>query len=476
MNVTPTSALENELSWRKALGYALAAVASFHLAYRIDILGPLILVYVFCLVALSRLNSNRKAFYTGLAVGLACVAPELDCFFKIWGWAAVPLWMVLAFWIGLFLLLARQCRVRFGPVWGVLLIPFLWTGLEFFRSELYFLRFSWLNIGYAFAKGQSLFFIPWLGMYGVGFAAVFWTSQKWPRTRRQWSLVLIVLLAFCGWAGLREYFSKGDSSRPLHVAGLQLESVDETQIPGELDRLVARFPETQLVVLNEFCFGGPIPQPVRDWCRKNSRHLIAGGKVELGDTNFYNTAFVVDTNGAIVFQQVKSVPIQFFADGLPAPEQKLWDSPWGKLGICICYDLSFTRVTDRLVRLGAQALIVPTMDMVDWGRNQHELHARVAPVRAAEYGVPIVRVASSGVSQIVDAKGRVTALAPFSEKIEMIGGTIAIAGPGRLPPDRWLAPFAVLVTGMTTLSLLLRAMLGKISRSNKPKMNVTIPP
>lgn len=472
MKTIPT---KNELSWGKALGYALAAVASFHLAYRVDLLGALILIYVFCLVVLSRLNSNRKAFYTGLAVGLACVAPELDCFFKIWGWAAVPLWMVLAFWIGLFLLLARQCRVRLEPKWSALLIPFLWTGLEFFRSELYFLRFSWLNVGYAFAKGQSLFFMPWLGMYGVGFVAALLGVQRKPWTDPQRCFAVILMLVLMGWGAFLEAFSERPPARQLHVAGLQLESADESQIPAELDRLIARFPQAELVVLNEFCFGGPIPPAVRDWCRKNGRHLIAGGKIELGETNFYNTAFVVDTNGTVVFQQVKSVPIQFFKDGLPAPEQKLWDSPWGKLGICICYDLSFTRVTDKLVRLGAQALIVPTMDAADWGQNQHELHARVAPVRAAEYGIPIVRVTSSGVSQIVDAQGRVTARAPFSENIESIGGTITIAGPGHLPPDRWLAPLAVLVTGLTMIWLMLGAALKKLSRSTKSKTNAPIP-
>src|SRR4029077_6618928 len=111
-------------------------------------------------------------------------------------------------------------------------------------------------------------------------------------------------------------------------------------------------------------------------------------------------------------RQVKAVPIQFFKDGLPATEQKLWDSPWGKLGICVCYDLSYSRVTDNLIRLGAQALIVPTMDVVDWGEGQHELHARVAPVRAAEYGLPIFRLASSGISQAVDRTGNVLAKAP----------------------------------------------------------------
>ena len=47
-----------------------------------------------------------------------------------------------------------------------------------------------------------------------------------------------------------------------------------------------------------------------------------------------------------------------FRRRLPAPEQEVWNSPWGKIGICICYDLSYTRVTDRLVKQGAQLLIV----------------------------------------------------------------------------------------------------------------------
>ena len=94
-------------------------------------------------------------------------------------------------------------------------------------------------------------------------------------------------------------------------------------------------------------------------------------------------------------------------------------------------------------------LIVPTMDVADWGRHQHELHARVAPVRAAEYGIPIFRVASSGISQGVDWRGLVKSSAPF----EVEGASLFFwtrlwpATRGWLPLDRWLAPFCVVVTG-----------------------------
>ncbi len=146
-----------------------------------------------------------------------------------------------------------------------------------------------------------------------------------------------------------------------------------------------------------------------------------------------------------------------FHDGLPAREQKVWDSPWGKLGLCVCYDLSYTRVTDELIRHGARALIVPTMDVVEWGRHQHELHARVAPIRAAEYRVPIFRVASSGISQIVDRSGRVTASAPFPGPAAVIAGELQLGPPGKLPLDRVLAPVCVALTTLLTAWLAVSA-------------------
>ena len=100
---------------------------------------------------------------------------------------------------------------------------------------------------------------------------------------------------------------------------------------------------------------------------RNHRYLVVGGKDPAPKNNYYDTDFVVGPNGDIVFRQGKSVPIQFFKDGLPAPKQELWNSPWGKIGFCVCYDLSYTRVIDPLVKMGAQLIIVPTMDVVDWG-------------------------------------------------------------------------------------------------------------
>ena len=87
--------------------------------------------------------------------------------------------------------LARLCLRRVGPKWGWLLIPFLWTGLEYFRSELYYLRFSWLNTGYAFAGAPWQGGFKLVGVYGVGFllvslaavAAYLWQTVQSPGFR-----------------------------------------------------------------------------------------------------------------------------------------------------------------------------------------------------------------------------------------------------------------------------------------------------
>ena len=104
---------------------------------------------------------------------------------------------------------------------------------------------------------------------------------------------------------------------------------------------------------------------------------------------------------------------------------------------------------------GAQLLIVPTMDVEEWGRHQHELHARVAPVRAAEYGIPIFRLASSGISQAVTGGGHVIAQNLFSRQRGHSLGATPVADAGS--HSRWtdlLAPVCVGITSLVLLTLL----------------------
>ncbi len=462
------------LTWTRSIVLMAVAVICFHLAYtplQHPAFGLFIFGYAICLTQLTHQRTVRRAFYFGLATGYLCIAPQLICFWEIFNAAAIVLWLVLAFWIGLFAAIVCACILRWGRAKAMWLVPFIWTGLEYFRSELYYLKFSWMNVGYTFPFGDHL-----VGTYGIGFfvfvliVAIFY----WPLIKVsliEW-IILITALVVTGISlllahpGYRAAFKRADMWPAVSIAGVQMEFPTENILPKVLNNALKKNPDSQIFVLSEYTLQGPVPESLKTWCREHSRYLVMGGEDPAGTNNYYNTAFVVGTNGDIVFKQAKSVPIQFFRDGLPAEKQEVWNSPWGKIGICICYDLSYTRVTDELVRQGAKLLIVPTMDVSDWGRHQHELHALVAPVRAAEYGIPIFRLASSGISQAVAAGGYVVAKTSFPGNGDILAAKLGLPKSGSIPPDRFLAPFCVAITAavlilLTVLSLREKRLKGK---------------
>ncbi len=446
-------------SWMKSIVWVIVAFACFQGAYasiHIPAAGFLIIGYAYGLVQLTNQPTVRRAFYFGLATGFLCAAPQLLFFWNVFGPAAIVLWIVFAFWIGLFTAIACGSIRRWGKAKAVWMIPILWTGIEYFRSELYYLKFSWLNIGYALPN-FSLLPIDSLGMYGVGFSVLLTVSvlcagpvkTTWARCLFMWILIGVLANAF-------EFLKAARYERPgspsLSIAGTQMEFPPAGILSDALTAAMKKNTNAEILVLSEYTLDGAPPDSLKNWCRVHSRFLVVGGKDVITNHIYYNTAFVIGTNGDVVFKQAKSVPIQFFDDGQPAPRQEVWNSPWGKIGICICYDLSYTRVTDELVRQGAQLLIVPTMDVSEWGRHEHELHSRVAPVRAAEYGIPIFRLASSGISQAVDGYGRVVARTSFDSPAEILSANLRLPTGGSLPADRFLAP---LCTGITAVLLVI---------------------
>lgn len=325
--------------------------------------------------------------------------------------------------------------------------PVLWTGVEFFRSELYQLKFAWI------LPGQVVAFLPgvrlmWIGVYGLGFLFALGSALLvGPRLvyRITGAVALLTLAVFMY---LPSTTAKGLGDARVHVAGVQWEHADESSVADAVDRLATAHPEAEILVLSEYSFQGLVPQAVRDVVQRHARYLVAGGIVEEPENEFRDTAFVIGPDGRDVFQQCKSVPVQFMNDGLPAEQRRVWNSPWGKIGIAICYDVSYARAMDDFVRLGAQGLIIPTMDMEEWGRHEREmLHGRLAPIRSAEYGIPIFGVWSSGESQLTDRQGRLIATAGYPGQGEMIAGPFELSAPGRVPPDRYPAFAASILVG-----------------------------
>lgn len=433
------------LSDAATLLVATIAVAGYLVCFAWPNTGPALLVALTALCLLARQKTVLRAFALGIIVGVAISAVLLAFMYGIFGANAISLWFVGALPYGVFLLLLNLAHRRLGPTWALVLTPILWTGIEYFRSEVWWLRFSWILPGQAAAllPGVRLAVI---GVYGLGFIYVLLSALAVGPTKRVRMVGVVGLLL----AAVLMYVPSPPptpTNASVHVAGLQTEFWEPADVVTALDQLATAHPEAQLLVLSEYAFSGPVPPEIREVVRKHKRYLIAGGKTPSDEGDFFNTAFVIGPDGKDLFQQIKSMPVQFMGDGLPAAERRVWESPWGKIGIAICYDACYAEVMDDFVRLGAQGLIFPTMDFEVWGEFERRmLHGRAPPIRSAEYGIPIFGVWSSGVSQLTDRYGRVVATAGFPGQGETIAGGLDLSAAGRIPPDRLLAKASILGT------------------------------
>ncbi len=115
-------------------------------------------------------------------------------------------------------------------------------------------------------------------------------------------------------------------------------------------------------------------------------------------------------------------------DFWPGPGPRTLDlGPWGRAGVQVCYEIIFSgQVVDRTDR--PEFLFNPSNDgwFGAWGPPQHLAQARL---RAIEEGLPVLRSTTTGISAVIDARGRVLDHLPQHQ-----AGRIDIAMPAALPP------------------------------------------
>jgi len=178
---------------------------------------------------------------------------------------------------------------------------------------------------------------------------------------------------------------------------------------------------------------GEILGCARAWARELGVWLLAGTFPEIvpGDAaRFHNTSVLVAASGEIeaVYRKIHLFDVDLSEDGggayresaLVAPGDTLVvaDTPFGALGLSVCYDLRFPELYRAMADRGARWLAVPSAFTPQTGKDHWEvlLRARaienqafvLAPAQAGRHGPDR---ASYGRSMIVDPWGLVLAQA-----------------------------------------------------------------
>jgi apolipoprotein N-acyltransferase len=155
--------------------------------------------------------------------------------------------------------------------------------------------------------------------------------------------------------------------------------------------------------------------------------------VENGRVGFYNRAYLVAPGGRVEgwYDKIQLVPfgeyvpfrslfgylvnrvVTGFGDMFPGRLQTVFQVKDAKLGVLICYESIFPNLSRSVVRDGAEILVNITNDAW-YGESSapYQLLA-MAAMRAVETKVPLVRVANTGISAVIEPTGRITEPTPL---------------------------------------------------------------
>ncbi|MEM0950029.1 MAG: apolipoprotein N-acyltransferase [Pseudomonadota bacterium] len=403
---------------------------------------------------LSAANSGRRAFGTGWIFGTGYFALTLHWIVEPFfvdaarhGWMAPFALVMMAGGMALFWALAfRLARMLGGSGWGLVLAwPAAMTLAEWLRGWV-FTGFPWATLGHIGVNPA----LKWTGAIGVTLAltlaAALAAHLAFRRTgfRRAWGMVPIAVYAAVGFVAMPppEEPANGPVVRliqpnapqhqkwdPEHILTFYQRQIGFTAAEGQPDLIV--WPETAipwslsnadqaLLQITEAARGTPVVLGLQRRTGRdvfNSLVVLEEGGVL---TALYDKHHLVPFGEYVPFRKaaeamgIRGLAADSLAGFSPGPGPELIET--GALGTAlplICYELVFPRNVraaperpDYLLQITNDAWFGQTA-----GPQQHLAQARV---RAIEFGLPVVRVANTGISAVIDVQGRVLGDVPLN--------------------------------------------------------------
>jgi len=154
--------------------------------------------------------------------------------------------------------------------------------------------------------------------------------------------------------------------------------------------------------LNYVSGSEPIPGPTTKYlgevARKNNLYIVAGMLEKEGEV-VYNTAVLIDRKGNLAGKYRKaSLPREEIDGGItPGNSFPVFDTDFGRIGIMICWDVTFPEPARALAQQGAEVIFLPI-----WGGD-----LTLAKARAIENQVYLVSSSYDMISAVFGLEGNV---------------------------------------------------------------------
>jgi apolipoprotein N-acyltransferase len=466
------------------------------------------------LALLSRVASPLRAALVGFAFGLGSFGTGVSWVYvslHVHGSMPAPMAAIATAGFCAYLALypaAAAAFVALTPrgLWRFASFPAAWTVAEWLRGWV-LTGFTWQSIGYSQAGGPLAGWAPVAGLYAMTLAtaasgaALWWLGRALLARLAQRGMgavnarpspigttvaaALLVLPWIAGAVLLRVEWTR-PAGEPVEVAllqgnvpqelkwredrvaptletylrlveagrGAKLIVMPETAMPLFADRLPADYVEQLAAVAREG--GGDLLLGAVE--RAEAPHAYRNAVFSLGQspTQAYRKEHLVPFGEFIppLFGWVLdwlSIPLQDFAPG--SREQRPLALGSQRVAVNICYEDSFSRVILR--QLPEATLLVNVSNTAWFGRSLAQpQHLQIAQLRALETGRPMLRATNTGMTAMIDPRGRVLALAdPFTEaalrvRVQGHEGATPFVHIGNAPAVALAALLALVALGM----------------------------
>lgn len=186
----------------------------------------------------------------------------------------------------------------------------------------------------------------------------------------------------------------------VQLASVQPDSIDLLVLPEAFAWLQRRLSDQAHLIarLGE----GEIQAWCANWAKRLNCYVVAGSLPVLFDDGVYATLIVFGPQGELItsYQKqhlfsVKTPSGQLYSEGAfykAGRQPVIWQSPWGNIGLAICFDLRFPSLFQYYAKTGCLLTLLPSAFTQETGKAHWHALVRARAIECQQFWLAVNQV------------------------------------------------------------------------------------